>query len=277
MTSRGGTVNPGGAWWAAWALLLASGCAVHGPLLGDDLGTLERLQTIVLHKRPVELHFARRRGAPSGAPLVLYVTGDGGWRGADPLVFRTLVQWGYPSAGMEARGYLDHLGDLDEKATPRRLARDYASILARARHELGLAPATPVVLVGFSRGAGLAVLAAGQASLRASVAGVVAVALTDEEDEVRLEPEAAAPEPHPADAINPYHLLPRLGSLPVAVIQSTRDRYVTAVEARRLFGADTATRRLLAIESDGHTFGGARDTLLEALQSSLRWIAGAPP
>lgn len=277
MTSHGGTVKPPGGWWTVGVLLLASGCAVHGPLLGDDSGTLERLQTIVLHKRPVELHFARLRGAPSGAPLVLYVTGDGGWRGADPLVFRTLVQWGYPSAGMEARGYLDHLGDLDERATPRRLARDYANIVARARHELGLAPATPVVLVGFSRGAGLAVLAAGQPGLRASVMGVVAVALTDEEDEVRLEPEAAASEPRPADTVNPYHLLPRLGSLPVAVIQSTHDRYVAAAEARQLFGADTPTRRLLAIESDGHTFAGARDTLLEALQSSLRWIAGAPP
>jgi predicted alpha/beta hydrolase family esterase len=277
MTSRGGTVKLRGAAGALGAFLLAWSCAVHGPLLSDDDFTLERLQTIVLHKRPVELHLARLRGAPSGAPLVLYVTGDGGWRGADPLVFRTLVQWGYPSAGMEARGYLDHLGDLDERATPRRLARDYASILARARHELGLAPATPVVLVGFSRGAGLAVLAAGQPSLRAAVMGVVAVALTDEEDEVRLDPEAAATLPPPADTINPYHLLPRLGSLPVAVIQSTHDRYVAAAAARRLFGADTPTRRLLAIESDGHTFAGARDSLLEALRASLRWIAGTPP
>ena len=277
MTSRGWTVKPLVRAWATGVSVLASGCAVHRPLLRDDLNTVERLQTITLHKRPVELHLARLRGEPSGAPLVLYVTGDGGWRGADPLVFRALVQWGYPSAGMEARGYLDHLGDLDRKATPRRLARDYASIVARARHELGLATATPVVLVGFSRGAGLAVLAASQRSLRKSVLGVVAVALTDAEDDLRLEPEADPPPETSSDPINPYRLLPHLGSLPVAVIQSTRDHYVAAADARRLFGVDTPSRRLVAIESDGHTFGGARDKLLEALRAALRWIAGTPP
>ena len=277
MTSRGWRVKPLAGVKAACVLFLAGGCAVKGPLLPDDDGTLERQETIIFHKRPVELHLARLRGEPSGAPLVLYVTGDGGWRGADPLVFRTLVRWGYPSLGMEARGYLDHLGDLDETASPRRLARDYASLVARARHELGLASSTKVVLVGFSRGAGLAVLAASQHSLGASVLGVVAVALTDEEGDLRLEPEGELPAHDPANTINPYHLLPRLGSLPVAVIQSTRDHYVTAADARRLFGADTPSRRLVAIESDGHTFAGARDKLLEALRASLRWIAGAPP
>lgn len=274
MTSQGWTVKPHGRAAAVAVFALASGCAVHGPLLRDDEGTLERLQTITFHKRPVELHLARRVGEAGGAPLVLYVTGDGGWRGADPLVFRALVQWGYPSAGMEARDYLDHLGDLREKATPRRLARDYARLLAHARHELGLAATRPSVLVGFSRGAGLAVLAASQRSLRTHLIGVVAVALTDEEDELRLEPESPESDPDLRDRINPYHLLPRLGSLPVAVIQSTRDHYVAATDARQLFGPDTSSRHLVAIESGGHTFGGARDKLLETLRASLRWITG---
>jgi fermentation-respiration switch protein FrsA (DUF1100 family) len=262
-------------------LALVSGCAVHGPLLGEDAGAVEQRETITLHKRPVEVHFARRKGEPSGAPLVLYVTGDGGWRGADPLVFRTLVQWGYPAAGMEARGYLDHLGDLERKATPRRLAQDYARIVAQGRRVLGLAASTPVVLVGFSRGAGLAVLAASERRLRRNLLGVVAVALIKEEDELSLneatEPGVGETDPGSTDTINPYHLLPRLGSLPVAVIQSTRDRYVAAADARRLFGTDTPSRRLVPIESDGHTFGGARDKLLEALRESLVWIAGTPP
>jgi hypothetical protein len=32
----------------------------------------------------------------------------------------------------------------------------------------------------------------------------------------------------------------------------------------------------VVIDSDGHTFGGARDQLLDSLRSSLRWIAGPP-
>ncbi len=218
------------------------------------------MTTIRFHHRPVPLHLARR-AALGTAPLVLYVTGDGGWRGADPLVFRALVQWGYPAAGMEARDYLDHLGDLERRATPRRVAADYAHLIREARRELGLSGNLGVVLVGFSRGAGLAVLAAGQAALRPRLLGVVAMALTDEEDELALDPAADSEDDSPA-VINPYRLLPAVEALPVAVIQSTRDRYVPAADARPLFGHDSSSRRLVVIDSDGHTFGGARDQLL---------------
>jgi pimeloyl-ACP methyl ester carboxylesterase len=271
-----GASAPRGLAASAIVLLLASGCAVHGALFQDGDGVVEAMTTIRFHHRPVPLHLARRPGN-RGAPLVLYVTGDGGWRGADPLVFRTLVQWGYPAAGMEARDYLDHLGDLERRATPRRLAADYAHLMRDARRELGLGADTGTILVGFSRGAGLAVLAAGQAALRPRLLGVVAMALTDEEDELGLDTAADAdPGRSRPIALNPYRLLPALESLPVAVIQSTRDRYVTAAVARPLFGPDTESRRLVVVDSDGHTFGGARDRLLDSLRSSLQWIAGPP-
>jgi len=260
---------------ALLALGLGSGCAVHGPLFREGDGVRETMTTIRFHHRPVPLHLARREGR-STAPLVVYVTGDGGWRGADPLVFRALVQWGYPAAGMEARDYLDHLGDLEQHATPGRVAADYAHLIRAARRELGLDGNVGAVLVGFSRGAGLAVLAAGQSALRPRVLGVVAMALTDEEDELALDPVAGTEEaPRPSVVINPYRLLPAVEALPVAVIQSTRDRYVAAADARPLFGPDSSSRRLVVIDSDGHTFGGARDQLLDSLRSSLEWIAGS--
>jgi fermentation-respiration switch protein FrsA (DUF1100 family) len=263
-----------GAAVAVLTLLLGTGCAARGPLFHEGDGVLETVTTIRFHHRPVPLHLARR---PDGgrAPLVLYVTGDGGWRGADPLVFRALVQWGYPAAGMEAHDYLDHLGDLEPRATPRRVAADYAHLYRQARRALGLASNAGAVLVGFSRGAGLAVLAAGEGALRPRLLGVVAMALTDEEDELALDPPGEGG-PARAVPINPYRLLPAVGPLPVAVIQSTRDHYVPAAEARSLFGSDSSSRRLVVIDSGGHTFGGARDQLLQALRNSLRWIAGPP-
>lgn len=280
MTPRARRVKPpcGSIWrlgaTAAIALGLGAGCAVHGPLFREGDGVRETMTTIRFHHRPVPLHLARR-AALGTAPLVVYVTGDGGWRGADPLVFRALVQWGYPAAGMEARDYLDHLGDLERRATPRRVAADYAHLIREARRDLGLSGNLGVVLVGFSRGAGLAVLAAGQAALRPRLLGVVAMALTDEEDELALDPAADSEDDSPA-VINPYRLLPAVEALPVAVIQSTRDRYVPAADARPLFGHDSSSRRLVVIDSDGHTFGGARDQLLDSLRSSLEWIAGSP-
>jgi fermentation-respiration switch protein FrsA (DUF1100 family) len=253
---------------AAGALLGLGGCAVHGPLLAGEAAVDERILSIELHGQPVAVHLAALRGPASGAPLIFYVTGDGGWRGADPLVFRALVRWGYPAVGLEASDYLDHLTQASHRGA-RHLAHDYRAIIARAEGLLGLAPATSTVLVGFSRGAALAVIAAGQRSLRPHLAGVVAVALIDEEGTV--EPDEG---PH-GPPLDPYHELPRVGALPVAVIQSTNDSYVDAATARRRFGPDTPTRSFVSVPAEGHTFAGARDELLARLQDALQWVAAA--
>ena len=192
MSPRARTVKLQAALAGSISLFLAQACAVHGPLFQAGDGVVETMTTVTFHHRPVPLHVARRLGTGE-APLVLYVTGDGGWRGADPLVFRALVQWGYPAVGMEARDYLDHLGDLERRATPRRVASDYSHLVRHVRSGLGLDASTGVVLVGFSRGAGLAVLAAGQRALRPRLLGVVAMAMTDEEDELALDPDTDPP------------------------------------------------------------------------------------
>jgi len=49
--------------------------------------------------------------------------------------------------------------------------------------------------------------------------------------------------------IEPYDYLLRLSSLPVAVLQSTRDGYLPADQARQLFGPDTGNHQLHAIDA----------------------------
>ena len=71
--------------------------------------------------------------------------------------------------------------------------------------------------------------------------------------------------------------LPRLADTPVAVIQSTLDEYLPAVEARRLFGPDTSYRWLQPIQARNHSFGGARDEMYYAIQRSLAWIESLIP
>jgi hypothetical protein len=71
--------------------------------------------------------------------------------------------------------------------------------------------------------------------------------------------------------IQTYAAIPSAGSLPFALIQATKDSYVGADEARQLFGPDTSRRRFYRIEGS-HSFGGARDTLMQALDGALAWI-----
>jgi len=250
-------------------MIALAGCAprVHLP----D-GAVAPDRSIVLNGHPLALHFANARAA-SVRPLLVYATGDGGWHRKDLDAFHHLVLLGYPIVGFDARDYVTHLGPGTE-TTPARLAADYARIIRAARDSLHLAGTRPVVLVGVSRGAGLSVVAAGQRALRPEIAGVLAVALTREEEYVkwfrRLRPRAQRPRTRVM--VETYEYLPLLGSMPIAVIQSTRDDYLPAADARALFGPDSDRRKFLAIDARNHSFAGARDKLYESMESSLEWI-----
>lgn len=104
----------------------------------------------------IEVQLVRATGAPLRRPLLLYATGDGGWRSADRGLFEHFALWGYPLAGFSARHYPEHLRF--EATTPARVAEDYGDLIAFAKKALDLQGDTPTVLVGFSCGSGLAVI-----------------------------------------------------------------------------------------------------------------------
>jgi len=223
--------------------------------------------SVKLHGHALPLHLGSGFGGQT--PLLVYATGDAGWLGHDVALYNRLVTSGYPVVGFSARFYLSHLRNGRSQETPGDLAADYAAIADTALALLHLPRQTPLVLVGKSRGADLAVIAASVASLRPRVAGVLAVALTAEEEYVSTR--AGEPLPQP-DMVHPYELLPELTGMPAMVIQSTSDQYLPAEQARRLFGPDTNDRRLLPITAEDHNFDGALDELYDDLARGLQWV-----
>ena len=220
-----------------------------------------------LHDHDLTLHLTAPR-APLRPILLVYATGDAGWWGKDRDVYKKLNEWGYAVVGFSAREYVHHLGK--DAVLPREVASDYDAIIRRAASSLGLPASTRVVLIGKSRGAGLAVAAAGAPTLRPLLAGVLAVGLTGEEEYVHRRQRRS-----PARQLvmlQTYSYLPQLGDIPVAVIQSTHDSYVPAQEARRRFGPDTPSRELVAIEATDHNFGGAIARLYGEMERSLQWL-----
>jgi dienelactone hydrolase len=266
------------------SVMCFAACFSRAPTLETDTHATLFVREVPLETDHLLLHLVRAAGGAGRHPLLLYATGDGGWRSADRGLFQHLARWGYPVAGFSARHYLEHL---DFEATTRaHVAEDYGRLIAFAKHELELSGDTPTVLVGFSRGSGLAVVAAGQPELQPFLGGVLAVALTDEEEYVREHGTRAGRDPRDVSArelaaLRPYEQLARLDRLPVAVIQSTQDSYLPAAQARQLFGPDAERRRFHAIRAGSHTFAGARDTLYEQARVALEWIeacgAGSAP
>jgi hypothetical protein len=228
----------------------------------------------------MEVRLSKPANMPSAPILIIYATGDGGWRGVDEKLFGWIVSSGWPIAGFSSKNYLKNLGYFSETdtTTPRRLVRDYRRIIAFARSRLNLPEEAPVLFVGNSRGAGLSVVAAGQGELKQHLAGVIAVALTREEEHVMRTRarRGGAPAGQPNRElmeIKTYEYLPRLSSFPVCVLQSTNDGYLPAASARRLFGPDGEFRRLRSIEARNHRFSGGRESLHDELLSALHWVA----
>jgi hypothetical protein len=255
-------------WWCLAVLAAAAqACALHLPAASRPFD-----RSLTLNAHPVTIHFANRYGS-YGRPLLLYTTGDGGWARKDLALYKQIVSWGYPTAAFSAPNYLKHLRG-EQSTTPERIGRDYAHIIEFAAAHLALDPGTPVVLIGVSRGAGLEVVAAGDSAVRTKLGGVLAIALTREEEYVRwfgLRLPLLRRPAHPV-MVQLYEYLPLLGSLPVAVVQSTRDAFLPAAAAAHLFGPNTGTRRFHSIDARNHSFGGAREQMYETVHTSVRWI-----
>lgn len=247
---------------------LTGACAAHPrPTVPD--------QFVTLNSHALRLHF-ENGGAAAPRPLLVYATGDGGMHRKDLDTYRHLAALGDPIVGFDAHDYVKHLGRGAATTTPEQLAHDYTRMIVLARQVLGVDDSRPVVLVGVSRGAGLTVVAAGR--LQAMIAGVVAVALTQEEEYVRWYRHLPLPhEARQAVMVDMYEYLAELGDLPIAVIQSTHDRYLPAAKAREQFGPDTAFRWFQSIDALNHNFGGARDQMYAAIQEALAWVMTRPP
>ncbi len=247
--------------------LAASTCASDGRPSAMPPGA--QLETSVTrHDHTLAIHAIPSRTHETG-PLILFVTGDGGWDADQPL-FDELVSWGYPTAGFSAPDYASHLPPPSHTIDPRGLTDDYLAILASAEQTLHLGRRTRVVLVGFSRGSGLDVAAAIDSRLRRRLAGLLTVALTGEEEHVYERPPGAM-RTTPVMFLT-YEALPRLGSLPVAVIQLTRDEYLPAAEAVRRFGPDTPVRWFKTINAVDHGFSDKLDALHAAMKTGFDWI-----
>lgn len=217
------------------------------------------------------LHLNRRPHSGT-CPLLVYATGDGGWHRKDLDLYREMLSWDSSTIGFSSPEYLKHLGK-SGTTRPRPLARDFEAIISFAKATLELPAETPVILVGVSRGADLAVVAAGQGILRHELAGVVAVGLTKEEEYVRwYKRMPGRPRARIATMMDLYEYLPRLGPVPIAVIQSTHDNYLPAAQARTLFGPDTDRRQFHPIESRNHSFSDARRELYDEIRSSIAWV-----
>jgi alpha-beta hydrolase superfamily lysophospholipase len=201
---------------------------------------------------------------------VLFAPGDGGWRGFAIPIAETLSSWGYDVFGLDTKRYLESFtgGTTLQQSDVMTDMRAIAEWIARR------SPG-PLLLLGWSEGAGLAVLAAASPENKSSFGGIVVVGLPESavlgwrwQDAITYVTKKPADEPRYSTAVR----LPAITPLPFAMIHSSHDEYTPVSGARKLFEAAREPKRFTLVEAHNHRFEGNRDDFFRALRESLDWI-----
>jgi dienelactone hydrolase len=173
--------------------------------------------------------------------------------------------------GVDARAYLASLSKT-KALEPAQVTQDFAEI---ARFVKEQAQAKSVVLTGWSEGAGLAVLAALDPGVRADLRGVIAIGLPELNelawrwnDSVIYLTHKVPNEP----TFNSKEYVGKLAPVPLMVIQSTHDEFVSVETAQSIFARAQEPKEIMFIDARNHRFEGQRPVLWQALDRSFTWF-----
>ncbi len=247
---------------AATALLaaLASPAAAHENI------------TIPLRGHTVTVAYYRcTAGTPKGT--VFIGSGDVGWVGLGAELAEYLADEGYATVGINVREYLEMFSVGTSHVTPEDVASDYAAI-ANTLRDRGLLPG-PVIVSGVSEGAAMAVLAGAASSNHGWIRGVMTLGLPPTAEMAWHWKDAAtwitkkdAAEP----SIAPKDFVARIAPLPLWMIQSTKDEYVTPADYTLIDRMAQAPKQLNLIEANNHRFTDQKTELRKQVLAGLEWI-----
>jgi fermentation-respiration switch protein FrsA (DUF1100 family) len=163
---------------------------------------------------------------------------------------------GYIVAGINVRRYLSAFTNGQSHLVPSEEAADYAQLAAYLKGR-DLLP-SPVIVSGVSEGAALAVLAASADANHAWITGVITMGLpTSAELAWRwsdfttwiTKRDSSGP------SFAPREFVGSVSPLPLCMIQSTRDEYVTEAGYRDLEESARQPKNLVLIDANNHRFG----------------------
>jgi fermentation-respiration switch protein FrsA (DUF1100 family) len=151
------------------------------------------------------------------------------------------------------------------------VAGDYSAILTFAAQGTQTKP----ILVGVSEGAGLSVLAATDPAVRCLARGVVGLGLPAVNelgwrwrDAVIYLTHAVPDEP----TFETAPIIGKVAPLPLALIQSTHDEYVSPADSRALYERAATPKRLWTVAAADHSFSDNRAGFDAALLEAMRWV-----
>ncbi|MGE5444111.1 MAG: alpha/beta hydrolase [Ignavibacteriales bacterium] len=245
------------------ALFLSAIVIAQSPSAGKN--------TIMIRGERQDIYFYPAKGQLKHPDSkVLFASGDGGWRGFAVTVAKSVASWGYDVYGLDTKRYLESFtGSSILKAI------DVMSDFQRITDWITQKADEKVILMGHSEGAGLCLLAAASNENKKSFSGLVSIGLSKSGvlggrllDDITYVTKKMPNEP----TFESADFLPKVSPLPILMVQSSHDEYVSVEMARKLFSNAREPKRFLLIESRNHRFDGNADEFFRALHEGMEWI-----
>lgn len=222
-----------------------------------------------LREQEQEIYFYPAAGSGSHK-TVLFAPGDGGWRGFALTIAETLSTSGYDVYGLDTHRYLQSFTG-PTVLKPTEIAADFRQLAGWIQQ------ASPgrILLVGWSEGAGLSLAAAGDPQSNNIFEGVITIGATEQNilawhwSDAIAQLRKKLPD-EPTFASSDY--VGRVSPLPLFMIASSGDEYVSRESARKLFSAALDPKRMVVIEARDHKYAGATNDFFRTLREGLQWV-----
>jgi fermentation-respiration switch protein FrsA (DUF1100 family) len=236
-------------------------------VFGIPLTAQRATDTVIIRGKPQEVRLYGGRG---GTPVIVS-SGDGGWIHLGPHVASALSAKGYFVVGFDARAYLSAFTAGNRTLSQADVPGDYEVLI---RYAAAGSPARPV-LIGVSEGAGLSVLAATGAGVKAAVDGVIGLGLPDVNElgwrwrDMIIYITKKVPDEPTFSAAN---VAADVSPLPLAAIHSTNDEFVPLAEVRRLMDRAREPKKLWVVKAADHRFSDNEREFDDRLMEALAWV-----
>lgn len=209
---------------------------------------------------------------------VVMGSGDVGWVGLAASLAEELSAQGYAIVGINIRQYLAAFTSGQSHLEIANVPSDYRGILDTLRQSRRL-PA-PVIVSGVSEGAALALLAASDPANHTWIDGVITMGLPPTAELAWRWTDAASwitkrdmSEP----SFAPDDVIKTVAPVPLYMIQSRKDEYVTQADWERMLADAGEPKKLMLIDASNHRFTDKRAELGAAYAAGLAWIAQTAP
>jgi dienelactone hydrolase len=220
---------------------------------------------------PLDLQLYQQEHA-TNQPLVLFTSGDGGWSPFCADIAAHIAASGSTVVGIDVKSYLVNFATPQKPLSPEELTRDYDAIAKQAIAQPGIDQKAPVVLAGWSLGAGYSVIAASQLEFSLPVSRVVAISLPMYGELAWRPADSIIYFTHGTPHEKVFDIHPFLKSLkqtPIVFLNATSDKNTPFREAQSLYDVIPGAKHFYAVKATGHHFEGGEKEFYQDLDLGL--------